>query len=123
MTTPQQTLQQMRAADAHAKIQGLPQGQDSSKEYGSLVRSFPAMIQTDGLGQALTFLKAKRKEHHLALYDHVSKWVMGQMKQEGDLLEWLLKQDTAVYRRATVETQAYVIWLKRFAEARQLGSD
>jgi CRISPR/Cas system CMR-associated protein Cmr5 small subunit len=34
------------------------------------------------------------------------------------MLEWLLKQSTTEYRRATAETLAYLSWLKRFAEAK-----
>ncbi len=87
-------------------------------KYGSLVKNFPAMIVTNGLGQALAFLKAKKKEHHLGLYRHVSGWVTKEIYGvTGDLLEKIIADNSANYRRATTETLAFVAWLKRFAEA------
>ncbi|RME09333.1 MAG: type III-B CRISPR module-associated protein Cmr5, partial [Bacteroidetes bacterium] len=40
-----------------------------------------------------------------------------------DILKWI-QQDASTedYRRATAEAQAFLIWLKRFAEA-ELGDD
>ncbi len=118
----QQTLQQERAASAWNNIESVRTAQ---KDYGSLVRSLPAMIQSDGLAPALAFLKAKAKnnEHsyHMVLFHHISDWVMARMVAQGDLLEALMHCDTADYRRAAVETLAYVSWLKRFAEAQGWG--
>jgi CRISPR-associated protein Cmr5 len=113
----QQTLQQRRAAAAWADIQGVANTHHKG-EYGSLVRGLPAMIQKDGLGHTLAFLQAKKGNHHLDLDGHVSKWVMTEFKTgQRDLLEWLLKASSADYRRATTEAMAYLMWLKRFAEA------
>lgn len=59
----QQTLQQQRAASAFQQVEMIDQDRTISdkqkKEYGSLARGLPAMIQIDGLGHALAFLKAK----------------------------------------------------------------
>lgn len=111
-----QTDEQRRAAQAWRDIQSVKSNQT---EYASLVRGFAAMIQHDGLGPALAFLKAKGKEHHEALNKHLSDWVLPQMGADGhkELLEWLLTQDSATYRHAATETLAYLNWLKRFAEA------
>jgi CRISPR-associated protein Cmr5 len=35
----------------------------------------------------------------------------------GSALEWILRQDSSTYRRATTESLAFLNWLKRFAEA------
>jgi len=35
----------------------------------------------------------------------------------GDLLQWVLENDSVAYRRATTEALAFLTWLKRFAEA------
>ncbi len=123
MTTQsyQQTLQQERAKHAFGKVENAAKTK-SAKEYGSLVRGLPAMIQTDGIGAALAFLKAKGKEHHLSAYGHLDDWLR-QPKQfnfQGDLLEWLLTQPTSVYRQVANEAVAYLLWLKRFAEAKGL---
>lgn len=110
----QQTLQQKRAAQAWKDV-------DSAKEikyYGSLVKGFAATIQRDGLGAALVFLSAKGKEEHRSLFSHLSRWVMGELRWQGnDLLQALLTRSTHDYRRATAEALAYLLWLKRFAEA------
>lgn len=113
----QQTLQQLRAAAAWAHTQAVPQA--SREAYKSLVRGFAAMIQTDGLGAALVFLQAKGKQEHKMLTQHLSAWTLKRMGANGqnDLLAWLLTQNSAAYRRAASESIAYLMWLKRFAEA------
>jgi len=118
MTQPsqQQTLQQKRAAYAWGCIEQVPTG--VQKKYGSLVRGLPALVQSDGLGQTLAFLKAKAGIEHMVAYRHIAGWIGQELGAQGDLLEWLLKQSTTEYRRATAETLAYLSWLKRFAEAK-----
>lgn len=124
--TQQQTLQQKRAAHAWDCIEKVPTG--IQKKYGSLVRGLPALVQSDGLGQMLAFLKAvdgrsknKGNTPEIESYRHISAWASHKdsaLDAQGDLLEWLLKQSTTEYRRATAETLAYLSWLKRFAEAK-----
>jgi len=130
-----QTTEQKRARRAMAyvnEVQKRPQ--DIQNEYSSLARSAPADIQTNGLGQTLAFWRSKGWEkgqpknngHHL-LYQHLSAWVCEQMgwdekaMSEG-LLGWLVEKSTDDYRRATAEAQAFLVWLKRFAEA-ELGEE
>ena len=88
-------------------------------KYLALARSAPADIQVNGLGQTLAFWLARNEPEHQALYGQVSRWVGGQMGAPGDLLEWLRARDTGSdrYRRATMETIAILVWVKRFAEA------
>jgi CRISPR-associated protein Cmr5 len=121
----QQTLQQRRAKHAWECIEHVDQKvpDKTKKKYGSLVRGLPQLIQTDGLGQMLAFLQAKagddsNSEHGLA-YAHIASWINTEFKLNNNkLLEWLLDQSTADYRRTTAEVLAYVNWLKRFAEAK-----
>jgi len=121
----QQTLQQRRAKHAWECIEHVDQKvpDKTKKKYGSLVRGLPQLIQTDGLGQMLAFLQAKaggdsNSEHGLA-YAHIASWINTEFKlNNNELLEWLLDQSTADYRRTTAEVLAYVNWLKRFAEAK-----
>lgn len=123
--TQQQTLQQQRAAHAWGQVEKVAQ---SDKEYGSLVRGLPAMIQHDGLAPTLAFLKAKDKgkqsSHHWTAYKQLSDWVKSQITFEAesdDLLECLVKNSSTTYRHATTEALAYLSWLKRFVEAKGLG--
>ncbi len=118
--TRQQTLQQKRAAHAWVCIEKVPTG--VQKKYGSLVRGLPALVQSDGLGQTLAFLKAKAggkpDKEHMVVYNHISAWISQELGPQDDLLEWLLLQSTPDYRRATAEVLAYLGWIKRFAEAK-----
>jgi CRISPR-associated protein Cmr5 len=109
-------------------------GGNAAKEYSSLARSAPADIQSNGLGQTLAFWRSKgwekgkpKNNGHTLLYQHLSQWVCGRMGWDGKakdhgLLSWLVEKDTSDYRRATVEAQAFLVWLKRFAEA-ELGEE
>lgn len=123
--TQQQTLQQQRAAHAWQQVEKVAQ---SDKEYGSLVRGLPAMIQHDGLAPTLAFLKAKGKNkedtHYCRAYKQLSDWVKSQIsfgKNSDDLLECLINNGSTTYRHATTEALAYLSWLKRFVEAKGLG--
>jgi CRISPR-associated protein Cmr5 len=118
----QQTLQQRRAKHAWKHVKEVKK--DLQDEYRSLVRGLPQLIQTDGLGQTLAFLRAKAKSDdgkprgHGVAYKHIADWIKTEFDlRDAELLDWLLKQPTAVYRRTTAEVLAYVNWLKRFAEA------
>jgi CRISPR-associated protein Cmr5 len=120
-TSPlQKTKEQERAAQAWKDVSGV-KTKTFEGLYGGWVKKLPALILTNGLGQALAFLlaKGKRQEAAKTLYDHLSKWIMAEVAQvQGvKLLDWLIKHDSAQYRRATTEALAFVNWLKRFAEA------
>jgi CRISPR-associated protein Cmr5 len=116
----QRTLEQERAAQAWKDVRSMI-GQDKAKEYSQLSKGAPVDIQTFGLGQTLAFWKAKKENHHTNLFNHVSSWVLCQMKVTGatNLLEWLMAKGTTTedYRLATAETIAFLNWVKRFAEA------
>jgi CRISPR-associated protein Cmr5 len=123
----QRTLAQERAQQAWACVQEVTnKPQEFKKKYGSLARKVPMLVLTNGLGQTLAFLKAKGKndpaDEHTVLFRHLSSWVLSQVASSttannGDLLQWVLQNDSAAYRRATIESLAFLTWLKRFAEA------
>lgn len=131
----QRTLEQDRAAAAWARVKQIRDSRAGyAKEYGQLAKSVPADIQANGLGQTLAFLRAKgskdgkpKDDGNSApwkLQEHISDWVMARMVREHDngLLGWITAEGTSTsdYRRATAEAIAFLIWLKRFAEA-ELG--
>jgi CRISPR-associated protein Cmr5 len=143
MTTPagqgqqqnrRRTIEQQRGERAWQAIKEAKERLgEKQKEYRSLARGLNAMIQINGLGQTLAFLKAKGKGEqngqaaqtpHGLLYQHLSSWVGEQMHTERkSLLEWIVAQTTsrADYRRATAECLAFGNWLRRFAEAELKG--
>ena len=118
----QQTTQQERARAAWEAVAGMERN-PSAKEYGSLVRGLPSQIQRDGLGPTLAFLAAKGKGHHTSLLRHLDGWVLpkiGAPQVRDGLLGYVLTCSSDDYRRAASETLAYLAWLKRFVEAKDL---
>lgn len=75
MATKRQTLEQKRAASAWADIEKVT-SESEQKKYGTLARKVPAMIQINGLGTTLAFLKAKGKDKpadgHMLIFNHLS---------------------------------------------------
>jgi CRISPR-associated protein Cmr5 len=135
----QQSLEQKRAAEAWKFVEEIEKfedgdkGKDIRKKYGSLAHKAPADIQIGGLAQTLAFWKAKStpKERgketseniaHEKILSHISLWVTGKDGMdlgEIDFLNWLVnKAETSQYRRATAETLAFLVWVKRFAESK-----
>jgi CRISPR-associated protein Cmr5 len=126
------TKDQERASAAWVDISSV-KNQSYEMKYSSLAKKFPALVLTNGLGQALAFLRAKGKDSRgrdrpefQNLYRHISVWVSNQIynaANDDKLLERLIGGvpgadcDSNAYRRATTETLAFITWLKRFAEA------
>jgi CRISPR-associated protein Cmr5 len=133
--TRRQNMEQERGGQAWKDVKDVQQKDKTlQKEYRSLARGLNAMIQINGLGQALGFLKAKGKNDasraHFLLLTHLTNWMRGPNHfsatnmavmndgQDG-LLKWVIDSGTssADYRRATAECLAFGNWLSRFAEA------
>lgn len=124
-SSPQLTSAKPRDLDrcrAQAAWKAIQEIAATDKEYGSLAREMPTLIQVNGLAQTLAFLKAKNKTHHQNMLKHLSGWVCQQLELQSDLLESVLGMDSQLYRRATAESLAFLQWLKRFAEAK-LGAN
>ncbi|MEO9027622.1 MAG: type III-B CRISPR module-associated protein Cmr5 [Ktedonobacteraceae bacterium] len=139
-TTNRQNTEQKRGRQAWQDVRVIAAlGEKEQKEYRSLARGLNAMIQINGLGQTLGFLKAKgknkdergqpHKNAHSYLLGHLTHWMHDFFDKNipdvtndvyDGLLEWLLLKETtssADYRRATTECLAFGTWLRRFAEA------
>lgn len=129
-----QNTEQQRGKQAWDDILAIKQfGEKEQKEYRSLARGLNAMIQINGLGQTLGFLKAKgggKKNAHFYLLGHLTYWMRWHFNTTDDqphpdipentdgLLSWILRSaSSADYRRATTECLAFGTWLRRFAEA------
>lgn len=131
----QRSLEQERAKAAWAAVGQVKQRNEQleekkgyAKKYSSLARSAPTDIQANGLGQTLAFWRAKGYEQgkpkpddaHAALLGHVANWLRERkiLPEGKDPVEWISNDATTdEYRRATAEAIAFLIWLKRFAEA------
>jgi CRISPR-associated protein Cmr5 len=137
-TSKRQNSEQQRGRQAWENIQHIKELDASTdkkleKEYRSLARGLNAMIQINGLGQTLGFLKAKskndEKKPHYQLLLHLTNWMQepehfkasnSAVMQRGydGLLRWVTDAGTSSddYRRATTECLAFGVWLRRFAE-------
>ncbi len=131
--THRQNIEQQRGKQAWDNILEMKKlGDKEQKEYRSLARGLNAMIQINGLGQTLGFLKAKGKNvkgqrnAHFYLLGHLTHWMNGHFDKtivdstntENDgLLRWVTNiASSADYRRATTECLAFGTWLRRFSE-------
>jgi CRISPR type III-B/RAMP module-associated protein Cmr5 len=101
--------------------------------YYSLIRNFPSLVQSMGIGQALAFLmsKAQQEEAHAALRDHLTAWLFSRdcpapWTQDGArytvdktklLCRLLDESDPEVWWFVEEEAIAFALWLKRFTEA------
>ncbi len=138
--TRRQNMEQQRGKQAWSNVDFIKdeskrRGNDTlQKEYRSRASGLNAMIQINGLGQTLGFLKAKGKERndqgkvepnaYFYLLGHLTQWMRSisfdpAIPNTNDgLLKWVTDVATsASYRRATTECLAFGTWLRRFAEA------
>ncbi|MEH6626600.1 MAG: type III-B CRISPR module-associated protein Cmr5 [Motiliproteus sp.] len=121
--TPLQLMEQRRAGFALQQVQAaIGDGQCKDVEFRSYARSLPAMIQNNGLGQAVAFYLSKGSKNvaYKRLYDVLSDWLTssGQPYADSpDLLDGITQQDMYQYRHAQAEAQALLSWVKKFAEA------
>lgn len=113
----QRSTEQEIAEQAWKAVLTMKSKPDETK-YRSLVRGATADLQISGLGQFLAFLKSKGKGEHIALYNHIKVYLSQKNSQCSDPLEWIAtKASSTDYRKATTETMAYLLWVKRFAES------
>jgi CRISPR-associated protein Cmr5 len=135
----EQTIQQKRAKFALENITALKPLSDFEsekkeevrnkmqksfeKEFVSYANSLPAMIHTNGLGQAMAFccVKGKKSIAYKKLYDIVSKWLCkeGQIYHNcgGDILHGITHKDIHEYQLAQAEALVLLSWVKKFAKA------
>jgi CRISPR-associated protein Cmr5 len=141
MTTAQQnnrrklrvTTDEDRSRQALINVQEAKAMKKSEQaEYRMLVCHLNSLVQIDGLGHFLAFLKEHGKikgpggrlieTTRGILYRQLSLWVstrlFGRHKRTNDLLMWILTDASREqYRQATAECLAYGVWLRHFAEA------
>jgi CRISPR-associated protein Cmr5 len=119
------------AWDCVQEIKKLSQA-DLQSEYRTRALTFNQMVQINGLGATLGFLKSKATKEQSGsqksltaygyLLQHLTSWMRRRdfvKDNEFDaLLRWVLeKASSDEYRRATTECLAFGDWLRRFAEA------
>ncbi len=116
-------LDHERAVRAHQCITAVNANADDEykKKYRALVRSAGTLIHQAGLFQTVGFYFQKGKPHHLDLAEHLLRWLFRQqpanVSKEDLYYRHLLHCPDAEARWHTAEAQAFILWLKRFAEA------
>ena len=106
------TRQQIWAKKAYVNVKKMERkNKDEKEKYSSFCKSFPALLHSYGLCQALAFAEAKSKEHKEYL-DHLKD-----ILEMIDLLENSRNFDVIKYQRISKDTMVAATWLKRYAEA------
>ncbi|MBI4612632.1 MAG: type III-B CRISPR module-associated protein Cmr5 [Planctomycetes bacterium] len=111
-----QTLEQQRAAHAnrYANRKGIS---DNAKKA-------PAMVQSNGLAQAVAFFVEKWGKDDDVL-GALQDWILKKAehlpidRNKTNLLDAILACDSSTYRAVTAEALAYLGWLKRLAGAHE----
>ena len=123
-----QTIQQQRAKFSMDEVNKLEKLKaDEQKEFISYASSLPAMIHSNGLGQAMAFckLKGKDRKSYLALYELISNWLCNENqiyadctnKGKKDVLTGITSKNMHDYQLAQTEALLLMSWVKKFAKA------
>ena len=125
MSNNKPTLEQQRAAHALKNVREL-EAAPFAKEYRSYVEGLPATIVMNGLGQACATLLAAangngdRERAYQLLHRHIEGWLCrtdGGVYRTAPLIDAIVKHGQAEYVHAQAEALAYLVWLKKFAQA------
>lgn len=122
-----QFMDQARAAHALHWVQAQAMNPDiKNSELKSYLRRLPVMIQTNGFGQAVAFYYSKQKNNaYKAIYILLEQWICevctrkiySGTHEQPKLLSALTAGSRDAYIQATTETQALLVWARRFGDA------
>jgi CRISPR-associated protein Cmr5 len=119
-TTTPLTLDQQRAADAWRCAQ-----KTQTKEYANLAKGLPALIMNSGLLQVMAFLEEKgkneRQQHCSVVAGELRAWLHHRFPDLAvefrGFMEALMKADSRKFQEITVESLAWLRWLRQLAAA------
>ena len=115
-------IEQGRAKFAYDCVNQIAQGydEDLKKKYKSGAKKLPVLIKTNGLGQALAFIQ--NRENFPQLYNQIGSWLRTkELIGQNDLVNQVIKTESAEYRRLTTETLALLNWVRRFVDSLMKG--
>lgn len=121
-----QTVDQRRAAHAYSCVQSVEPGESL---YRSYVENLPSLIVMNGLGQAVATLRARangrdsKAKNYKTIHEHLEGWLCRTFEgspyfKAPSLIEAITSKGEGDYVRAHAEALAYLLWLKKFAQAR-----
>ncbi|WP_054950070.1 type III-B CRISPR module-associated protein Cmr5 [Numidum massiliense] len=120
-----------RAAFAFDEVaQSVRDGRIDGKKYRAYVKKMPSLIQVNGLGQTLAFYFSKRKRSgegkiYDEIYQSVAKWLEQKFpeyfREQPDreaykLIKTVINLKSKDYRFVTMETLAFLNWMRKFAD-------
>jgi len=108
------TKNQVRAEKAYKCVK-TKENHEDEKNYRQLARSFPALVHTCGLVQAVAFVMAKEGRTGTDYLGHLST-VMPLEPDNPDLAQQSRKAGLLQYQRLTRDAMDSATWLKRYAE-------
>ena len=157
MSTERMKLEQGRAAQAYkfaedakkclenpCQLEGLGHDYFKAINYSSYSTKLPTLIQCNGLGAALAFIKSKGtkektennqsllpghkqnpKNAYNLLYEQIFYWIKEKKpylisestSRQGDFVEIVINLQSSEYRALTIEVMALLNWMKRFSVA------
>lgn len=119
-------LEQGRAEFAYRCVEEVKASKDHiQKNYRSYARKLPQMILSNGLGQTIAFVYAKKEngDAYDLIYKHLTEYLKSECvasirmpNNQNELIEWIISLNSYNYRHLTEEILAFLKWLKRFAE-------
>jgi CRISPR-associated protein Cmr5 len=125
------TLEQQRAAFALERVELVRDDERrNNAKYKTQLLKLPARLHNNGLGQTAAYLLAQKNgSPEKQVYDWLETWLCSDDRHVYPAGTQLIKCITGNaeglqaadveprYRRASAETRALAVWLKRFAEA------
>jgi CRISPR-associated protein Cmr5 len=126
---PDRTIKSLENKRAEFALQCVYQAnnkknQSFKTDYKSYAKNIPVLIKTNGLGNTLAFMCSKDKEAYKLIYQQLSEWLKHSeiscepLLSNGELLDFVISRDSAIYKQITTETLAFLNWLKRLAEGK-----
>lgn len=107
------TKEQSMARQAYIQVSGRKDDKESFKEYKSFALSFPSLIHSCGLVQAIAFAEAKKKNDFL---DDL-RAVFNEIDNAGDLSKRSREADIMEYMRISRHAISAASWIKRYCQA------
>lgn len=95
------------------------------KDYRSYIRKIPQMILSNGLGQTIAFIYAKKEKGNAyeLIYNQLTDYLKSESTirislpaDKNELVKWIISLDSQNYQYATEEVLAFLNWLKKFAD-------
>ncbi len=116
-----QTLSQQRAAKALELLGAIGEKEKDREKFTQFCKSFPTMVLQNGLGQALSFIKAKGNgrdgQKYLVMYSTLNEWLRYMRLVNDDVMQEIPSMDARRYVETQIESLRFLEWIKRYETA------